>query len=351
MATFLTSGSDIVDTKGNKVVLRGVNLPLLDDFDFPGGDKLADLETSGANCVRVQWYVSYPNPRPHFGLADLDDFLGRCKQLRILPILGLWDLTCNGDVDLVNTKLVLWWTDPAVVAVLNAHEDYLIVNLANELGVFHWSDDATRALTAFRDAYINAVASVRAAGLKVPVMIDAPDCGTSLDAFTIRLDPMASVGQQLIDADPLHNIVFSAHAYWAGEDRAAAAHDMVAANFPLVMGEIANKQAECVEDATGGLCPDDGCPPGTCHTDECHYGLDGTGVNAPAPSGFQYQTFLTKLLELNVGWLAWSWHPDGCPARNIAEYDAAGAFTGLTPYGDDIVNNPTYGLKATAVRF
>ena len=42
------------------------------------------------------------------------------------------------------------------------------------------------------------------------VMIDAPDCGTSLHAFT-------SIGQELIDHDPRHNLLLSAHAYWAAD--------------------------------------------------------------------------------------------------------------------------------------
>lgn len=332
--TLQTSGRSLLDTDGREVVLRGVNLPLLDDWGFPGGDKLDDLETTGANCVRIEWYVNYPQPgRPAFSLDDLGGFLTRCRAARVLPILGLWDLTCGGDVDRLNTELVPWWTDPDVVAVLNDHRDFLVINLANELGVYHWGDDQTAALTSYRDAYTAAVSGVRAAGLGVPIMIDAPDCGTSLDAFTAVLDPLdpTPVGQQLIDADPGHNIVLSAHAYWAGVDRTGSVDDAVAAGLPVVLGEVANKQAD------GGV--------------ECRYGIDGTGLLSPAPSGFAYQALLTKLLGLQIGWLAWSWWPDGCPDRNMARYDAAGKFAGLTAYGDDIVNNMAYGLKNTAVRF
>jgi mannan endo-1,4-beta-mannosidase len=332
--TFCTAGRDLLSPTGFKVILRGINLPLLDDWAFPGSDKLADLEKQLPNCVRIQWYVNYPTPaRPAYTLADLDGFLTRCAALRVLPILGLWDLTCEADADRLNTDLIAWWTDPAVVAVLNAHRDYLIINPANELGAFHWAGDPTAALTAYRDAYATALVSLRAAGLEMPVMIDAPDCGISLDAFTTVLDPVPGtcVGQQLIDADPLHNVVLSAHAYWAGTDYMDAIDDAVALNLPFVMGEVANKQAD------GG--------------DECHFGIDGTHLNADPPTGFKYQDLLTKLLAIDIGWLAWSWNPDGCPARNMAKYDATGIFTGLTPYGEDIANNIAYGLKATAVRF
>jgi mannan endo-1,4-beta-mannosidase len=334
-STLRTSGSDLLDVTDHKIILRGINLPLLDDWNFPGHDKLADLETSGANCVRIQWYVDYGNPdRPAYSFTDLDGFLTRCRTIRVLPILGLWDLTCQDNTNRLNTELIPWWTNPDVVAILKAHEDFLIINLANELGVYHWSADAAKALTAYCDAYITAVDHLRKAGLKMPIMIDAPDCGTSLDAFTTILDPVipTCVGQQLIDADSLHNIVLSAHAYWAAADHTASVNDAIALELPFVLGEIANKQS----DGAG---------------DECHFGIDGTGINVPAPSGFQYQSLLKTLKDRGIGWLAWAWSPDSCLARNVATYDAAGTFIGLTTYGDDVVNNIEYGLKTTAVRF
>ncbi len=91
-------------------------------------------------------------------------------------------------------------------------------------------------------------------------------------------------------------------------------------------------------------------PATSCDRRSHHFGIDGTHLSADPPSGFKYQDLLAELLGVDVSWLAWSWNPDGCPARNMAEYDAAGNFVRLTPYGDDIVNNPTYDLKATAVR-
>ena len=335
MTTFKTVGATLQTPLGVDVILRGVNLPLLDDWRFPGGDHLDDVETSGANCVRIQWYVNYGDEdRPAYSVTDLDGFLARCKALKMLPIVGLWDLTCKDDATRLNSELMPWWTDPATVAVLNAHQDYLIINPANELGVYHWSPTPSAALKVFRDEYITAIHNLRRVGLQMPIMIDAPDCGTSLDAFTAILDPLVPVcvGNQLIEADPLHNILLSAHAYWAGTDHTAVVDEMVRLNLPFVLGEIANKQFDA--------------------GDQCHFGIDGTGKNFPPPTGFKYQDLLTKLKPLNIGWLAWAWRPDGCPARNMAVYDATETtFINLTHYGNDIVNNPSYGLKATAVRF
>src|SRR5262245_10249514 len=59
--TFYTNGRHLYDPKGDKVILRGINLALLDDWSFPEKNKLADLEKTGANAVRIQWYVDYGN--------------------------------------------------------------------------------------------------------------------------------------------------------------------------------------------------------------------------------------------------------------------------------------------------
>lgn len=108
------------------------------------------------------------------------------------------------------------------------------------------------------------------------------------------------------------------------------------ANLPIVFGEVANKQ----DNEVNG------------ETQFCFFDLDGLAENHPAATGFTYQALLQKLKAEGIGWFAWSWWPDGCLSRNVAIYnDVTGLFEGFRrPFGDDIVNNPDYGLKATAVR-
>ena len=181
--TLYTSGRFLHDLHGNKIVLRGVNLPLLDSWNFPGSDALNAIEQTGANAVRIQWYVNYPNPdRPRFSLTDLDDFLQRCGKGGIVPILMLADLTCVSDPAQVNSQLIPWWTSSEVVAMLSKHVPYLIINVANEVGIYRWADDSDAALASYSAAYESAIGSIRETGLAIPIMIDAPDCGTSLDA-------------------------------------------------------------------------------------------------------------------------------------------------------------------------
>jgi mannan endo-1,4-beta-mannosidase len=325
--TFYTEGRQLYDPNGQQIILRGINLPLLDDWSFPPSDKLADLEQTGANAVRIQWYLNYSNAaRPAYALADLDAFLTRCKANRMIPIVGLWDVTCAADAGLVNTQLIPWWISDEVVAVLNQHQQYLIINLANELGFYRWADDSGAALSDFKTAYKSALTSVREK-VHMPVMIDAPDCGTSIDAWL-------TIGQELIDHDPDHNLLLSVHAYWAAYEGMPHIASAVAANLPVVFGEIANKQDETIGDLT----------------QFCYYDLDGLNDNHPPQNNFSYQSLLQTLKTNEIGWLAWSWWPDGCASRNIGQYDQnTGQYEGLTaPFGDDIVNNPDYGLKNNA---
>jgi mannan endo-1,4-beta-mannosidase len=139
-------------------------------------------------------------------------------------------------------------------------------------------------------------------------MIDAPDCGTNSDAFIT-----SNVANDLIQFDPQHNLIFSAHTYWYGfanndsAQMAAKINAVLAQNIPLVLGEVANFQ-------------DDANP--------CQYALND-------------KPLLNYCQLKKVSWLAWSWDNDVCPARQVS---SNGNFNSLTTYGYDIVNNPSYGL-------
>jgi len=126
------------------------------------------------------------------------------------------------------------------------------------------------------------------------------------------------VASQIIGADPLHNIIFSSHAYWyayANNDSATMAQDVATAlsyNFPLVLGEVANYQ-----DSSPAYCT--------------------WALNYPA--------LLHSCVQLNVGWLVWSWSNDQCTLRQLS---TDGTYGNLSAFGQDIVNNASYGLRNSA---
>jgi len=322
--TMQVNGRFLYDANNQKIILVGANLPLLDDWNFPTSDKLTELEKTGANAVRIEWYINYGQPsRPAYSLTDLDNFLTKCKNNRMIPILDLHDFTCGSDISVLNAQAIPWWTSAPVLTVLNKHKKYLIINLANELGIYRWAGDNSQqatALTNFKNAYKTAITSIRNAGLDVPIMIDAPDCGTTIGAFN-------TIGAELITHDPKHNLLLSAHAYWAGYNGTSEISTTISNNLPIVFGEVANKQSE--------------------GNDQCYYDLDGTNENHPPILPFTYQSLLNTCQSNQIGWLAWSWFPDGCASRNMS---STGNYANLTTFGSDVVNNVTYGIKNKAIR-
>lgn len=367
-SVFYVHGRYLYDNNHEKVILRGINLMLADDWDFPGSDKLGELEKTGANAVRIQWYKQYPPPqdpnlkRPDYDIYDLDDFLEKCRVKSLIPILELHDWTRQDYTQSVNMELISWWTRPDVVAVLRRHERYLIINLANELGRYRFVAPADRpaALNNFKNNYKTAITSIRNQGLRMPIMIDAPDVGQSINAFTsntsnkallsigkalitrlrdlallreptfARLEMPSNIGQELIAHDPRHNLLLSVHSYWAGYDGRPEIDAAVQTNLPIVFGEIANKQEG--------------------FSNPCYYDLDGPGQNHPENPGFRYQDLLKDYLKpKEIGWLGWGWDKDSCAARRMTPDGNYSVRADLTPYGDDIVFNPDYGLKPASL--
>ncbi len=332
-ASLYVSGRHLYTRSGAKLILRGINLPLLDDWQFPASDYLNAVAQSGANAIRIQWYVTYPpvqptqdDPTPQqrgpYTLSDLDGFLLRCAKAKMVPILMLADLTCSLDTSQLNSVLVTWWTRPDVVAVLQKHAAYLIINIGSEVGKSRWTGDPDDALVAYASDYTTAIKSIRSAGLSVPLMIDATDCGSTLDVFL-------KVGEQFIGADPLQNILLSAHAYWAEYDGLDKINACVSAGLPIVFGEMSNIE--------------DGDDPNT------YISLDANGNNPwpAAENGFTYQALLGTCFHHEIGWLAWSWGPDDSDDRQLS---VDGTFANLTPWGQDFLTNASYGLAAHSIR-
>ena len=346
--TMKVTGRHLYDIYGNQFIMRGVNYPVHDDWDFPSTDLITEIEKSKSNVVRLEWYKTPAAGRPAYTNADLNNLLTKCETNKMIPILELQDLTCAEDANRINTELISFWTDPAIVTILNNHKKYVIINIANEVGKYRWNGYTQASLDNWKNAYKTAITSIRNAGLNMPIMIDSPDCGSDVKAI---LD----AGQEIINHDPQHNIMFSVHAYWAGYNGNADLTAAIAANLTVVFGEIANKQDESIVLRDGNGNPIlDGNGDLQYVTSYCHYNIDGTTVAPNNPTnGFQYQTLLNTLQTNNIGWLSWAWVRDGCSPRNMTNNNPNapyGGFNTLTTFGNDIVNNPTYGIFNTSVR-
>ncbi len=313
--TIHTQGNQIMSPCNEVFIPRGVNYSLADDWEFPSnmnGDPTgvnnelsAEIIKARPNTVRIEWFANRQSSFQPYSVADLDMVVSRFKNAGIVSIIDLHDVTCSNNYTTFNSVILPWWKQQSVLNLLNKHKGYVIANIANEFGYVNWAGNVQAGYDIWLAHYKSVITELRAAGIQVPFMIDAPDCGQSLN-FALQAGP--ALKQQ----DPLHNIIMSAHAYWYSDDAAAMetkAQQIAAADFPVVLGEIAN-----IQDATG----------------PCSNAIDA------------YTSLLQSCQNHNIGWLSWTWTDDQCSERRMTPN---GSFANLTAYGNVIVNNANFGLK------
>lgn len=303
------AGRYVLGPCGDTLILRGVNYAPYNWGWNSGQLQINQIAQSGANVVRIAWYDVTPDgPVPNATYDNtvlLDSVLSKCIQADMIPIIELHDQTCqNSPANLI--ALANWFLQPFILNLISQYQHSIILNIANEALYVNWAGNPTTAQNTFVSTYTTIVNNLRNAGISVPIMIDGPDCGMNLDV-------LGNIGASLQNNDPFHNLIFSAHAYWyayANNDStqmAAKVNYALSQNIPFVFGEIANLQ----DDAT-----------------MCQYTLN-------------YLPLMRICKQHQLGWMAWSWDNDGCPARQIT---TNGLFNSLTSYGNVIVNNTGVGL-------
>jgi poly(3-hydroxybutyrate) depolymerase len=336
--TMYVQGRNLYDVLGNQVVPVGLNIPT-DYWQFSGtNDQVSQFSQTGANMARIIWFQNGIVGASHTN-TDLDQLITKLTNQRIFSVVALWDGAngCPNNPNQLNNAngYVSWFIDPARVTLLNNHKKHVILNLMNELGFgYSYNANNTADVVAFanwRNQYKIAITSIRNAGLHMPIMIDAPLCGGSLNLVN-------QAAAEIIAHDPDHNIIFSIHTYWAENNETNQIVTSVTNNVPIIIGEVANKQVGADNWNTN---------PATGYS-ECYYGIDGTNSEHAPPSGFSYKNLLPNaLIPNNIGYLFWEWTNDACNARRMS---TDGNFSNLTIYGTDAVNNVNYGILNKAVR-
>jgi mannan endo-1,4-beta-mannosidase len=178
---------------------------------------------------------------------------------KLIPVWELHDAT--GDFSKMST-IDAYWNNAATLAVLRQFESHVIVNLANEAGDYNVSDST------FTSTYSSIISKLRAAGLRMPFMIDAAGWGRNVEQL-LRVAPAIQA------ADPLKNVLFSWHQYDVGSDQparvASAFSTAVAQKIPLLVGEFGPVAA--------GACT----------------------------QAVDYRAVITQAQTYGLGYLAWSW--------------------------------------------
>ena len=152
---FFVQDGQLYSKDNEKVVLRGINHMFI--WTDREGKTIPEIAKTGANCVRIVW-----NTRGR--ISDLDSIIGLCIANGMIPIPEIHDTT--GNWDRLPDVLDYWLRDEAIRMIQN-HQEYLILNVGNEPG------DSEQIPGEFFNAYNLIVTRLRAAGVRVPVMIDA----------------------------------------------------------------------------------------------------------------------------------------------------------------------------------
>ncbi len=318
--TFYVDGPQLKEPCGNPVILKGVNK--MNIWTDQTGASFPEIIKTGANAVRIVWAVRYDHdgnentpPIPSSDAA-LDNLIRLCIVNKMIPIVEVHDATCYWP----GMQMVLdYWKRPEILAIINKYKNYLLINIGNEIG------DGNTTANEFESGYINAVSQLRNAGITVPLMIDGIDCGKNLEIIVQK-------APSIIASDPLKNLLFSVHTYWPMNNGATKAfitgqfQSAKNAGIPFIIGELSKYGAWA-----------------------------GEGVSVCSAAGeVDYQWMAAECQRLGIGWLAWEWGPGnaggGDPLCSVMDMTTNNLYSGLTGWGKDLVENPVYGIKATAKR-
>lgn len=298
--TFRVRGRFLYDRCGEKVVLRGVNEMIIWSDGRDGTPEFAEIAKTGANVVRIVWASEGT-------AAELDVAIESAAASHLIPMVEHHAAT--GKLADVPTVAVAYWTRPDVIEVLKKHEAYLLLNIANEPG----DNQVTQAT--FEATYESAIDTLRGAGLRAPLVIDAPTWGQDIDM-------LQAAGPGLIAHDPLHNLLFSVHTWWNDPEGTRVASELEqsqAQELPLIVGEFAHHAVY-----------------------QCNQ------------SPFAYARLLDEAHAREIGWLAWSWGGvpnNDCRDQGTFDMTKGGSFGNWTDkWASDVAIDHPHSLKNSSVR-
>jgi len=287
-------------TKDNeKVVLRGVNHMFI--WTDREGKTIPEIAKTGANCVRIVW-----NTRGR--VSDLDNIIGLCIANGMIPIPEIHDTTGNWD-RLV--EALDFWVREETLQMINNHQEYLIINVGNEPGATEQDPED------FFNAYNIIITKMRAAGIRVPIMIDADNWGQSEKN-------LLAVGPRLLQMDPEHNLMFSVHMWWPSER-----HDAEKSGYATVAERVTGVLEASVEKDLPLI----------------------VGEFAPVAVGgardVPYKHIMSECERLNIGWLCWSWGPGNFDSPEM-DMTAHGSYNTLVGWGKEVAVDSPLGIQNTS---
>lgn len=303
---FYTSGTTLCDANGVPFRIRGFNVNHLDSV----AGNLTGLNNANPSAARLVYDIQ------QYGYSDaqVNGFVQGYINAKIVAIPGNWAGTCNESAATLTTMVNFW---KARTAWLKSVERYTLLNIANEWGA--------SSSTAWRDQYVLAISQLRAAGITNAIVVDAGGCGQDAPDLVLY-------GAAVAASDPQKNVILDAHVYgqycvnpgcqsWQ-QELLSSFDSFARIGVPILIGEF------------------------------------GPGRNVgPSPTTITPGAVIRAAEARGFGWLAWAVDDVAYNAddSNFALMKNAGISSystsntaDLTTFGKDVIENPTYGVKATA---
>ena len=208
---FFVADGNIYDPNGCQFVPFGFNGAVFWNVEVDGSrgqhpeahkGSFADMGAAGANAVRIvtQTAGSFgwnSNPETQRELVEL------AVENRLVPILEMHNATCGEQpIEPIRT----YWESTDMVQLAQDFEDTMWINIANEADF--------ESPEKWRDFYAATIKSLRERDVNNLIVLDAgARCGQDPEAIL-------KYGQEILDGDPNHNVVFSFHmyGYWRTEE-------------------------------------------------------------------------------------------------------------------------------------
>lgn len=216
----------VVEANGTDLVMRGANYGFVWNPDKT--QTFADVKATGANSIRVLFGIGVRWPANT--VDDVKKVVALCKKNKLICVLSPHDTSGYHQFSQAasQAQAVAWWN--TVKSAVIGQEDYVVVNVANEpFGSFSsdlWKSETTTAVLAMRKA-----------GFTNTLMVDGDAWGQDDNRV------MPAQAAEVLKADPLHNLVFSAHMYgiYNTEAKVKSYLSLFASkHLPFVVGEFAN---------------------------------------------------------------------------------------------------------------
>lgn len=271
--------------------MRGVNVP----YSWYKGDLgsvLPAVAKTGANVIRA--VLGDGGKYERDDAASVKRLLDQCKASKLVAVLEVHDETGSNDVRDLKRAADYW---VSIAPVLKGLENRVIINIANEWST--WGVVDTWSL-----GYRTVIPTIRKAGLKHLLMVDAAGWGQDVSSLSLR-------GQAVVKADPLRNTMFGLHMYEVnGADGRTVQRTLNAAlavGVPFAVTEFSDSQ-----------------------------------LKKPVA----YKNILAICQQRQIGWIAWSWYGNG-PGTTNMDMVASAKSERLTPIGNELVNGLN-GIRRTS---